>query len=324
MPKVSIITPCFNSERYIGRTIESVQAQTLSDWEHVVVNDGSTDRSAAVVKSYLGREPRLRLVEQENGGVSRARNQGYFATEPGEYLLFLDADDCLEPAMLETLVGYLDGRPDVGMVYCKPRCVDADDTPRECPGLFGPRRVPHGLKAAALPESIAETPFVSIFTLCGLLPSLAVMRQSVYAKTSGWDDMLGHIYEDTDLFLQLALHSPVHYLPEPLVRYRRHPAQSTASETSRDREAVQQAKLYAKWSAATGLPPQQQERLDAARAFRAGRIVPASGLHAGAACLRRGQWRKAARFCGGALRRYAFSFLQKLSTAPGFPCEPAA
>ncbi len=315
MPKVSVVTPCFNSERYIGRTIESVQAQTLSDWEHVVVNDGSTDGSAAVVKSCLGREPRLRLVEQENGGVSRARNQGYLAAKPGEYLLFLDADDCLEPSMLETLVGYLDGRPDVGMVYCKPRYIDAEGSACAYSGQFAPRRVPHGLRIRTLPETESETPLPAIFTLCGLLPSLAVMRQSVYAKAGGWDEALGHVYEDTDLFLRMALHGPVHYLPEPLVRYRRHPAQSTASETSRDREAVQQAKLYAKWSAVTGLLPQQQERLDAARAFRAGCIVPAAGLQAGAACLRRGQWRKAARFCGGALRRYAFSFLPKPSLA---------
>ena len=308
MPKVSIITPCYNSEAYIGRTMESVRAQTLSDWEHVVVDDGSTDGSAAVVKSCLSREPRLRLVEQANGGVSRARNQGYAAATPGEYLLFLDADDCAGPAMLETLAGYLDARPEVGMVYCKPVCMDAEDNAREYPGLFGPRHVPHGLGVAALPETTAETPFLSIFTLCGLLPSLVLMRQAVYEKTGGWDEALGHVYEDTDLFLRMALQSPVHYLPEPLLRYRRHPAQSTASETSRDHEASQQAKLYAKWNGITGLPPEQQAKLNEARAFREGRMAPFSGLSTAREALRQGRWGEAVRFGGGAIRRYAASF----------------
>lgn len=309
MPKVSVITPCYNSQAYIGRTLASVRAQTLPDWEHVVVDDGSTDGSAAVVQACLNQEPRLKLVSQPNGGVSRARNQGYAHAAPGDYLMFLDADDCPEPAMLETLVGYLEARPEVGMVYGKPLCIDADDHVREYPGLFGPRFVPHGMGVAALPETAAETPLLSIFTLCGLLPSLALMRRSVYAETGGWDESLGHIYEDTDLFLRMALLAPVHYLPEPLLRYRRHPAQSTASETSLAREGAQQAKLYAKWSAVTNLPPEQQARLDAARAFREGRMIPRSGFQTGAECVRQGQWRKALRFYGGALRRYAASLV---------------
>ncbi len=310
MPKVSIITPCYNSEAFIGRTIESVRAQTLSDWEHIVVDDGSTDGSVAVIKSYLNQEPRLQLVEQPNGGVSRARNRGCGAASPdSEFLLFLDADDCLEPTMLATLSAYLSARPEVGMVYCKPGFVDENDNQRDYAGLFGPRYVPQGLGVAALPETAAETPLLSIFTLCGLLPSLVLMRRAVYAKTGGWDEALGHIYEDTDLFLRMALHDAVHYLPQPLLRYRRHPSQSTASETSLNREATQQAKLYAKWNAITNLPPDQQAKLDAARAFREGRVLPVSGLHAGTMHLRRGEWRDALRFYGGAVRRYAASLI---------------
>ena len=303
MPKVSIITPCYNSEAFIGRTIESVQAQTLTDWEHCVVDDGSTDGSAKVVQAYLEQEPRLCLIQQPNGGVSRARNRGYEAASPSEYLLFLDADDCLEPAMLETLTAYLAARLAVGMVYCKPRFIDEKDAVRDFSGLFGPRYVPQGFGVAALPETVAETPLLSIFTLCGLLPSLVLMRRSVYEQTGGWDEALGHIYEDTDLFLRMSLSSAVHYLPEPLLRYRRHPSQSTASLSSRDREATQQGKLYAKWNAVTDLPPEQQRKLDAARAFREGRMLPFTGLQAGTRHLKCGEWRDALRFYGGAARR---------------------
>jgi len=314
MPKVSIITPCYNSEKYVGRTIESVQAQTLTDWEHIVVDDGSTDGSAGVVKTFLGGDPRLRLLEQKNGGCAQARNAGFQqCSAQSRYLLFLDADDCLEPQMLETLCGYLDENPPVGMAYCNFQLVDADDRflSEEEAGLHPVTRcAPQGLGIRALRPEEPHTPLESIFTLtAGIIPSLAVFRRSIYETTPGWDEDMSIIYEDVGLYLHVALKSEVHYRPLPLVRYRRHQAQSTDSSIGRDREATQQVKLYAKWNQIKDLPPDQQARLDEARAFREGRMLPLSGFQTGAACLRNWEWRKAIRFCGGAIRRYAASFL---------------
>lgn len=309
VPRVSIITPCYNSAVYIGRTLDSVRAQTLSEWEQIVVDDGSTDDSAAVVKSYLVQEPRLRLVTQANCGVSAARNRGYAASAPGEYVLFLDADDCPEPAMLETLVGYLDAHPEAGMVYAKPLFVDEADNPCTESGLFRPRYVPQHRGRAVLPETVAETPFLSLFTLCGHLPSLTLLRRSVCAQVGEWDESLGQVYEDTDLFLRMALLAPVHYLPEPLLRYRRHPKQATASGSNN----AQRAKLYAKWDAVTDLPPAQQATLREARAFRDGCMVPLSELHAGADCLRSGQWRKALWFFRHMAVQYAAFRVSRLT-----------
>ena len=79
MPKVSIITPCYKGERFIGRTIESVLAQTWTDWEYVVVDDGSPDGSMEVVAAHAAREPRLALLRQPNGGMENARNSGFAA-----------------------------------------------------------------------------------------------------------------------------------------------------------------------------------------------------------------------------------------------------
>src|ERR687887_165351 len=96
--RVSIITPYYNAAHYIGHTIESVWAQTLPDWEHILVDDGSTDDSARIVQGYASVEPRCSTIGQRNSGVSRARNAGFAACNPASsYLLFLDADDCLEP-----------------------------------------------------------------------------------------------------------------------------------------------------------------------------------------------------------------------------------
>src|SRR4051812_33422066 len=128
MPRISVVTPCYNAFAFIGRTIVSVFDQSYRDWEHIVVDDGSRDESAASVARLLPGEPRLRLIRQDNGGCARARNVGFDAcSRDSEYLLFLDADDCLEPHMLKTMVDYLDAHPDVGMAYCDFGLIDEQD-----------------------------------------------------------------------------------------------------------------------------------------------------------------------------------------------------
>ena len=76
MPRVSIVTPCYNAVAYIREAIESVRAQTFTDWEYVVVDDGSTDGSAEVVEAIADFDERIRLIRQENSGVHVARNIG--------------------------------------------------------------------------------------------------------------------------------------------------------------------------------------------------------------------------------------------------------
>jgi len=95
---VSVIIPCFNAERYLASTIESVQAQTWLNTEIILVNDGSTDRSLAVARRYEG--PCLRVIEQRNRGAASARNAG-LAIANGEFIQFLDADDLLAPDKIE-------------------------------------------------------------------------------------------------------------------------------------------------------------------------------------------------------------------------------
>lgn len=89
-PLFSVVIPLYNKEKNIGGTIDSVLNQTFSDFELIVVDDGSTDRSAEIVASYD--DPRIRLIRKKNGGVSSARNRGILEAQ-GEYIAFLDADD---------------------------------------------------------------------------------------------------------------------------------------------------------------------------------------------------------------------------------------
>ena len=100
---VSIIVPIYNTERYLNKCLESIRTQTYSDIEVIMIDDGSTDSSKNIANSYVKRDDRFRLLAQENAGVSAARNHGLDVAQ-GEYILFVDSDDWLEPQMIEKLV----------------------------------------------------------------------------------------------------------------------------------------------------------------------------------------------------------------------------
>lgn len=123
MPKVSVIIPLYQSERYICETIRTVQAQTFTDFEIIVVDDGSSDRGPALAKG-MG-EPRLRVVHQENRGLAGARNGG-IAHAQGEYFAFLDADDHWSPEKLQRHVDQLDSDPAIGVSFSASALMDDD------------------------------------------------------------------------------------------------------------------------------------------------------------------------------------------------------
>lgn len=100
---VSVIVPIFNTERYLEKCLTSIMQQTYQDLEIILVNDGSIDRSGKIAASFAEQDSRFFLIEQENQGVSTARNNGLDHAH-GEYILFVDSDDWLEPIMVEELV----------------------------------------------------------------------------------------------------------------------------------------------------------------------------------------------------------------------------
>ena len=111
-PTVSIIMPCFQNGETLARSVQSVQAQTFEGWELIAVDDGSTDGTLARLCALVATEPRMRVLHQENGGVSAARNAGIDAAQ-GEWLFFLDADDRLTDDALAFLLGLADDALDV-------------------------------------------------------------------------------------------------------------------------------------------------------------------------------------------------------------------
>ena len=102
-PKVSVILPCYNSEKYINQCLDSILSQTLPDFEVICVDDGSSDATLQILHGYAARDGRVKVLTQPNGGAGAARNNGLRQAR-GEYLSFLDADDFFEPTMLEEAV----------------------------------------------------------------------------------------------------------------------------------------------------------------------------------------------------------------------------
>lgn len=114
---ISIIVPIYNGEKSLHISIESILAQTLPDWELLLVDDGSTDGSGVICDEWVARDSRIRVIHKPNGGVSSARNAG-MAVATGIYITFCDSDDYLEPDYLELLLRTARENPDCGHIWC--------------------------------------------------------------------------------------------------------------------------------------------------------------------------------------------------------------
>ena len=111
-PLVSFVVPCYQSGRTVERTLRSIQAQTVRDWELIAVDDGSSDDTLSVLSQLAQEEPRMRVIHQENGGVSAARNTGMVSAR-GQWISFVDADDHLLEHALEHLLSLADEQTDI-------------------------------------------------------------------------------------------------------------------------------------------------------------------------------------------------------------------
>lgn len=107
MPVISVIVPVYRVEKYIRRCVDSILAQSFRDYELILVDDGSPDYSGVICNEYATRDPRIRVIHKENGGLSSARNAGIDAAS-GEYLFFMDSDDVIHPDTLGILYECID------------------------------------------------------------------------------------------------------------------------------------------------------------------------------------------------------------------------
>lgn len=116
MKKISVIIPVYNSENYLGQCVRSLTSQTYKDWEALLIDDGSTDRSLEVCRGLSGTDSRIKVYHQENKGVSAARNYG-LEIAGGEYIYFLDSDDAVHPLLFEEMIRQIEDNH-VEMAFC--------------------------------------------------------------------------------------------------------------------------------------------------------------------------------------------------------------
>lgn len=216
-PLVSVIVPAYNGERYIGDTLASVFAQTLRDFEVIVVDDGSTDGTTAALAPY---ESNVKYVFQQRSGQSATRNHGA-ALARGKYLAFLDHDDCWEPTYLERTVMYLEGRSQVGLVAVAHRMIT--EAGKRSRRIGGKRTRGEAYSIASLVAGDAET----------IINPL--IRNDVFRRSGGHDPSFSQV-GDSDLWLRLPSLTRMHYLPEPLLLYRLHPGNTSKNVVDNARE----------------------------------------------------------------------------------------
>lgn len=197
MPKISVIIPAFNSALFVGRAIRSVLDQTFPDLELIVVDDGSTDETAQIVRSYS--DPRVIYIYQRNQGPNAARNNGIRRTR-GELLAFLDSDDWWLPRKLEAQLDRLESIPEAGLVYCSAQKVDG------CGRLLK-------LRSARI-EGEVLNPLLINNDIAG--PSSVIVRRRVFDQVGLFDESLWRA-EDWEMWLRIAAEFPVVAVKDPLV-----------------------------------------------------------------------------------------------------------
>ncbi len=204
MPTVSVIMPAYNVEPYIGDAIRSALAQTYSDFELIVVDDGSKDGTAEVVKALARQDSRIQLVQQANRGLAGARNSALRAAR-GAYFALLDSDDLWEPDFLAEQMAILETNPGVDIVTGNGWCLGG---------------APHGQLARPFPDPRPAPDLAAIIGDEWSVFIMSVIRRHVYTTIGAFDeDMRSN--EDYDFWLRAAVAGFTFYRNDrPLGHYR--------------------------------------------------------------------------------------------------------
>lgn len=208
--KFSIVTPLYNKENFIAETIESVLAQTYSDYELIIVNDSSTDRSLEVVNSFV--DERIIVYTKINGGVSAARNFGIKMAK-GDIICFLDADDIWAPNYLAELDNTIRMFPSVSFYCC------AWNMFNNTPSNVIARKTLHGCQEGQRIQIDYIHESAKAFGSVAITSAVAVKRNLLKKLDYVFDEKYC-IGEDNDLWVRCCMHTQAAYYNNPLMLYR--------------------------------------------------------------------------------------------------------
>lgn len=219
-PAVSVLIPVRNCAPYLDRALESLAAQTFTDFEIVIVDNGSSDGTDAVIADWARREPRLRAFRLERPGLSESLNFAA-AMARAPLLARLDGDDIAYPNRLALQVEAMARQPSLGLIGSGAELIDSQ-----------------GRYVGALDRPTGDSDLRAFLeTGCGFVHSSVMMRREAFEAAGGYRKGL-NVAEDYDLWLRMAEVTELGNLPQRLVRYRLHPASNTARRPVRQAIAI--------------------------------------------------------------------------------------
>ncbi|HRH45599.1 MAG TPA: glycosyltransferase [Pyrinomonadaceae bacterium] len=198
---VSIVIPCYNQAHFLGEAIESILNQTYQNFEIIVVNDGSTDNTSQVAKSF----PKVEIIEQDNAGLAQSRNNGLERSN-GEFIVFLDSDDKLFPNALEIGVKYLNNRPECAFVSGLCERISQEGNPLTT--------IQPIIDESDYYEALLRTNYI-------WAPSNPMYRRSIFEKISGYNTELSPA-ADYEIYLRIARQFPIYHHAHLITEYRQH------------------------------------------------------------------------------------------------------
>ena len=213
MPLVSVVMPVYNAEKFLAEAIESILTQTFSDFELIIVDDGSTDGSAGIIQAYDERDDRIHSVQLDmNEGVASARNRGT-ALSSGKYIAAMDCDDISLPERLQQQVEFLESHPAIDAVGVGTRMVHEDLTPR---------------LIYRLSKDHALIVYEMLVGGAGIVRASSMVRREIFDCVRGYDPDYKFAI-DFEFYLRLVWEKAIRYanLPALLYLYRRHESSVT-------------------------------------------------------------------------------------------------
>jgi glycosyltransferase involved in cell wall biosynthesis len=207
MPRLSVLMSVYNADRYITRAIASILSQTFKDFEFIIIDDGSTDKSLSILAKHAREDERIRIVCRHNTGLAKALNEALRLAK-GEFIARMDADDIAMPERFERQIQYLENHPNCFALGCGVLKIDVDGDP---------------INLMHLSQSHEEIETRLLKGDGGALSHpAAMMRRNAVLEVSGYREKF-KMTEDLDLFLRLAQKGQLANLPDTLLHYRLHP-----------------------------------------------------------------------------------------------------
>lgn len=223
-PKLSVALTVYNAERYVAAAVESILGQTYRDYEFVIVDDGSTDGSRALLEGFARGDERIRLVSRPNTGISQARNETLDMAR-GEFYAIMDADDIAEPQRLERQIQYLEANPSCVCVGGWFEVID------------GAGRLLTVLQPPVHDEDIQAALLEGHAAIC---QPASMLRKAAIERVGRFDKDLAPA-EDLDLYLKLGEIGKLANLPETLLKYRMHAQSASSCDRQRQHEGARTA-----------------------------------------------------------------------------------